>query len=108
MRVARYRAANILERYARKAWVEARNGVTRGLGEAGTREAAGDVEFWLYRVLVVDRGEVESLRDSCVARGDLEHVCTREEGAKSWGGRGGAVLYELRVEPKQADSRGGQ
>ena len=73
MRVARYRAANILERYARKAWVEARNGVTRGLGEAGTRETARDVQLLLEGVRVVCRGEIESLGNTRVTRRDLEH-----------------------------------
>ena len=92
MSIAREHFPNVFERDLSEARVEARDGVARGLGEAGASEAAGDVELVLYGVLVVGGGEVEGLR-GCVARCDVEHGAgdagdVEEEERRRWPWRG--------------------
>lgn len=72
--IASKRLSNVFERNARETRVEARHSVACGLGEAGTRQAARDVQLLLYGVCVVCRREVEGLGDDGMAGGDLEHV----------------------------------
>lgn len=72
--------SNVLDRDARERGVDAGDGVARGLGEAGAREAARDVELLRDgRLVVRHAGEVERLGHAVVvAGGDLEHGGQRQ------------------------------